>query len=254
MKRIIIFSGTTEGRRLSELLSSYGMDVTVSVASEYGEEVMTQNSHIRVRVGRMEEQEIEDFVKGSDTIVIDATHPFARLVTENIRQACMQTGVRYIRLLRDKEDISGINAFARYFDTQEQCREYLRDLPGKILLTTGAKEVGLYASDESIRKRLIVRVLPVEESINLCLRAGLNKEQIIAAKGPFTIEENKKTMLNHNIDIMITKESGAGSGLLDKVKAAAECGVKVLIIRRPAEDGYCFDEVARVLFDEEKKT
>ena len=51
---------------------------------------------------RMDETEIEDFVKDHDIrLVIDATHPFAVKVTKNIRSACQTADTQYIRCLRE---------------------------------------------------------------------------------------------------------------------------------------------------------
>ena len=44
MKKIVIFAGTTEGRRLSEILADAGIAHTVCVATEYGEIVMREQT------------------------------------------------------------------------------------------------------------------------------------------------------------------------------------------------------------------
>ena len=102
--KTVIFSGTTEGRRLSEMLSSSGVGHYVCVATEYGNDVMTECDHARVHVGRMDSSEMESylgekgFAKG-DTVV-DATHPYATEVTVNIRKAAESLGCTYIRAAR----------------------------------------------------------------------------------------------------------------------------------------------------------
>ena len=45
---------------------------------------------------------------------------------------------------------------------------------------------------------------------------------------------------------MITKDSGAAGGFPEKISAAAECGIPVIVIMRPEEEGLSFDEILAV--------
>ena len=88
MKKILIFAGTTEGRRLSECLVGAGISHTLCVATEYGEIVLKQNPLVTVRQGRMAQEEIKELLfKENYDVVIDATHPYAEIVTRNIKGA-----------------------------------------------------------------------------------------------------------------------------------------------------------------------
>ena len=99
-ERICIFAGTTEGRVLAaELRGTYA--VTVCVATEYGRETLGETDGLDVRVGRMDDVEMEAFFRENDfSHVIDATHPYAAAVSGNIRSACEKTGIKYLRLIR----------------------------------------------------------------------------------------------------------------------------------------------------------
>ena len=77
MKRILIFSGTTEGRELAEFLRNRQVDVIVSVATEYGRDCMDveSSSNVSVRTGRMDETQIRQFLTAQKIdLVVDATH------------------------------------------------------------------------------------------------------------------------------------------------------------------------------------
>ena len=124
---------------------------------------------------------------------------------------------------------------------------------GNILLTTGSKELGIFASKLD-KKRLFVRVIPTESSIEKCRSEGIEESHIIALKGPFSEETNIEHIRKYNIKYLVTKESGAGSGFSEKmsaaydavyaIKAAAEKeGVEVFIIRRPGDTGMSMEEV-----------
>ena len=97
--RLVVFSGTGEGHALCRLLSARGAQADVYVATEYGAAVMEPLRGITIHEGRLDEQEIAARLD-ADTLLIDATHPYAAVVTDNLRAACAKTGARYERLLR----------------------------------------------------------------------------------------------------------------------------------------------------------
>ena len=63
MKEILIFAGTTEGRKLSEDLSATGIAHTICVATEYGETVLKEHPLVKVHCGRMNQEEIREYIK-----------------------------------------------------------------------------------------------------------------------------------------------------------------------------------------------
>ena len=99
--KIVIFGGTSEGRLLSNELAKAGADVVVSVASDLGVEEQGAADGVAVVSGAKDEEGICEMIRGAD-MVIDATHPFAVIVTDNIRSAAEKTGVERLRLLRDE--------------------------------------------------------------------------------------------------------------------------------------------------------
>ena len=105
-KRVLLFAGTTEGRLLADLLDHQpGVIGIVCVATEYGAELLEEEiplKHLKVHCGRLDEKEIEAFLeKESPSLVIDATHPYAQVVTANIRKACEKyPDIRLLRCLR----------------------------------------------------------------------------------------------------------------------------------------------------------
>ena len=101
MRRILIFAGTTEGRELCECLVKAKIHHTVCVATEYGEIVLQQNPFTMIHCGRMDEREMVRFMQeGAYEIVVDATHPYATVVTQNIKAAARQCDVTYLRRCR----------------------------------------------------------------------------------------------------------------------------------------------------------
>lgn len=248
MKEILIFAGTTEGRKLSESLAASGINHTLCVATEYGEIVLKENSFMTVHRGRMDEEQIREFIQnGKFEAVVDATHPYANIVTNNIKSAMEEMNIPYLRLKREL-NTSQKEENVTYFETNEACAKELEEIQGNILLTTGSKELKKYCVSEDVKSRLFVRVLPGMESLSLCMEQGIKGKQIIAMQGPFTTEMNEAMIRQYGISCLITKQSGTSGGYYEKLEAAKKTGISVFVIGHPGEDaGYSFHEVCNEL-------
>lgn len=240
MQRILIFAGTTEGRKLAETLDQAGFSCEVCVATEYGREVMPEGGNLHVREGRIGEEGMEALMRQEHFLaVVDATHPYAVEVTEHIRHSAARTGIPYLRLSRDtktKPEGAEHMPYIRYADSAAECILYLKELPGNILLTTGSKELSLYTAEPSLRDRLYVRVLPGLESIAICKEQGLPGKQIIAMQGPFSEKLNEALIEQFEIGVLVTKESGHAGGFPEKIRAAEHTKIPVIVIKNPEKD------------------
>lgn len=87
MDKILLFAGTTEGRNLAEFLEKNQIPTEVCVATQYGETLLEEGKYLHVHAGRLDETEMEQQIqKQKITLVIDATHPYAVIVSQNIRR------------------------------------------------------------------------------------------------------------------------------------------------------------------------
>ena len=232
MKEILIFAGTTEGRKLSECLSKADILHTVCVATEYGEIVLTENACAHVHRGRMDVEEMSAFISdGQFSAVVDATHPYAQVVTENIRTAMKGMDIPYIRLKRETDDSYDYDKI-RSFECNEDCAEALLQINGNILLTTGSKELSVYCGYESLKDRLYVRVLPGLESLSLCNENGIMGKHILALQGPFTVDMNEAMLRQYDISCLVTKKSGRAGGYIEKLEAAKRLDIPVYVVER----------------------
>ncbi len=236
-----VFAGTYEGRLLCERLSAEKIEACAYVASSYGVGLLAGLAGINVVSGRLDEGEIaEAIAKEGFALVVDATHPYAREVTLNIRSACRRTGSAYVRFLRGEDSYSGV---IHAGDTLEAA-EKLAGTTGNILLTTGSKELAIFCRQPGLRERLFARVLPVAEVIEHCYSLGLSGRQIIAMQGPFSQEMNVAMLKEFSCRWLVTKNTGEAGGVAAKIAAAQEAGVEALLIGRPLkEDGYGLEEV-----------
>ncbi len=251
--KILVFGGTTEGRVLSDYLRRFYIPHEVSVATEYGKEILLENGEDKLLVGRKDSTQIKEVIETEKfTFVVDATHPFATAVSCEIKKACEDAQVNYVRLRRDTGDKNSTSANIVYVDTVLDGAKELSKVEGNVLLLTGSKDledIGAFFPESS---RLYARVLPSEDSIRKCLNAGLSGRQIIAMQGPFSKEMNMATIKEVGASAILTKESGKTGGLDEKISAALECGVKVFVVKNPesnsdGNEGHNLEEVLELI-------
>lgn len=248
---ICLFAGTTEGRQLAEYFLKTPLRVFVCVATEYGETLIPEGENITVHGGRLDKDAMVDlFSRERFSIVVDATHPYATAVTENIAKAAEETGIEYVRILRE----GNANAEdAVYVTSIEEAAEYLKAADGNILVTTGSKELLPYTSIPDYAERLYVRVLPMESSLTACGAAGIPPAHIIAMQGPFSEEMNCALIRMAKAKYVVTKDSGSAGGFHEKVSAARKENAMLIVIGRPPKkSGINIGDFVRCLADRYK--
>lgn len=269
MRKFLIFAGTREGRLLAEHLCSLGMDVHISVATGYGEEVLPRLLGLTIHRGRLRGPALEELVGSGDwEAVIDATHPYALEITGNLREACKRTGKPYLRLLREdaadgEQEESWIppvseksgtdggpgegDALPVYVNSKEEAAEYLNGKTGAILLTTGSKELKDYVNLISDTSRIFARILPDSEAVKQCRELGLSGRQIICMQGPYSAALNEAMLRQLEARYLVTKETGAAGGFPQKLAGARAAGAVAVVQRRPREEGYGMGELLEYL-------
>ena len=247
MYKVIVFAGTTEGYEISCFLSENQLPVLACVATEYGSKSLQENSCLHVQAGRLDEQQMRDlFFREKPELVLDATHPYAAEVTQNIRKACEKTGVSYTRILRTGSEQQN----AVYVRDAKEAAEYLEGTEGNVLLTTGSKELAVFTSVTDYNKRLFARVLSLPSVIESCQALGFEGRNLIAMQGPFSKELNQAMLEQYQCKYLVTKDSGKAGGFLEKIQAAEALGVTAVIIGRPlAEEGLSLKECRHMLIE-----
>ena len=245
MYKAIVFAGTTEGYELSRFLAKHHVPVLACTATEYGMKSLEEDGYLHVQAGRLIAAEMEDlFLREKPELVLDATHPYAAEVTENIRSACAKTGVSCVRVLRG----SSGHQDAVYVESTEKAAEYLKGTEGNVLLTTGSKELAVFVSVPDYRERLFARVLSLPSVIEECRAQGFEGRHLIAMQGPFSEELNAAMLKQYDCKYLVTKDSGKAGGFDEKIQAALSCGAVPVIIGRPLqEEGTSVAECRRML-------
>lgn len=249
MSDVIIFGGTTEGRRLAEFCGEHKIQTVVCVVSEYGEMLVPESPSVRVIRRALEKGEMEAlFVAEKPSLVLDATHPYARVVTENVTQVCQKMGIVWYRVLR-KSELETKNADSIVtVDSVDQAVEWLKSHEGTVLVTTGSKELVKYTAIPDYKERIFARILPDSQALLNSETLGFPRNHMIAMQGPFSLEMNIATMRMTGANYLVTKESGHAGGFLDKIHAAEAVGAIALVIGRPLkETGISLEEACQYL-------
>lgn len=242
--KVLVFAGTTEGREIAEWLNDKRIESYVSVATEYGSTLLEDSEYIHVLCGRMNNQEMEAFfMEKQIQIVVDATHPFAKVVTENIRSACAKCKVQYIRCLRSAGLSGEETDHLRIVSSIAEAVAFLEGTEGNILISTGSKELGEYTKLTDYKERCYARVLSVKESVEKSIALGFEGKHLIAMQGPFSVDMNTAMLKSVNASYFVTKESGKTGGFYEKLEAARALNVTLVVIGRSAEEGYSASEV-----------
>ncbi len=244
-----MFGGTIEGRELAGECARQGWDCHVYVATDTGEEFLGQLP-VTVHVGRLQEKEMAEELAGLEPVlVLDATHPYAVEVSENIRSACADAGLRYVRILRDESFVRGDIEVSSAEEAAKVLQDQFAAVP--VLLTTGSKELHAFAGAAGEIPDLYVRILPGEANRALALEAGIDPAHIIAGVGPYSEAENLRIIHRYGIRALVTKESGRQGGYEEKIRAASRAGAVSIVIRRPAQTGgVTMEEVQKIIKNE----
>ena len=130
--RLVIFGGTTEGRVLAEKAAALKIPVIVSVSTEYGAELLKENAFLTVHQGNLTEEEMEQLLLSWQAeLCMDATHPYAELVTKNVRKACEKLALPYFRILRKEEATDAGEDRVSVKSVEEAAFQFRRTLHGK---------------------------------------------------------------------------------------------------------------------------
>ncbi|MEV0254995.1 cobalt-precorrin-6A reductase [Streptomyces sp. NPDC050732] len=227
---VLILGGTTEARRLAELLTGEagprGLRVTSSLAGRVAAPRMPPGE---VRVGGFGGAEgLAAWLTGHHVdALIDATHPFAGTISFNAARAAATAHVPLLALRRpgwvpeDGDDWHPV-------DSLEQAARVLPALGERVFLTTGRMGLAAFAGDPELDARwFLVRSVDAPEP------PFPARMEVLLDRGPFTLDGERELLRTHGIDVLVTKDSG-GAATAPKLVAAREAGVPVVVVRRPA--------------------
>ncbi|MBY5835836.1 cobalt-precorrin-6A reductase (plasmid) [Rhizobium leguminosarum] len=219
--RILILGGTSEARLLAEALAARDdCNVLLSLA---GRTEKPAAQPVPVRIGGFGGA-LADFLKaGGYDLLIDATHPFAERISANAAFAAETTGTAAIALRRPEWQRRPGD---RWRDVQSipEAIEALGPSPRHVFLATGRQ--GAHHAEAAPRHHYLVRsVDPVEPPL------VLDNVDYVLDRGPFTLEGEHDLLRQHDIDVIVAKNSG-GAATYAKIEAARLLGIEVMMVAR----------------------
>lgn len=215
---ILVFGGTTEGRVAAGVLDAAGRPFFYSTRHDLQEVPMANGTHL---CGAMDATAVAQFCRREGvSLLIDAAHPFAPQVHDQIWEGAREAGAKVVRFDRQyaprETDIVWCADFADFR------RRFRRDYPAgaRLLAATGVQTIGEY---RGLQADIHFRVLNRPQSVALARAQGVEPHRLVFYGQPDP----------HRYDVLVTKESGRSGGFDEKVAAAREVGTRVYAICRP---------------------
>lgn len=227
---ILVMSGTKDGRELIQALSSIKCDIIATTTTTYGGSLIESSDHVSVIDHPLNLEHLVKTIRENEvSVLIDATHPYATGASENAMAAAEETACHYVRYERESLTVEE----GKWFSNYAEIIDYLKEREGNILLTIGANNLELFTI-ELPKERLFARVLPMSKIIAKCESYGLNPKNILGLQGPFSREYNEVMMDSYDIKFLVSKATAKTGGFDQKVLAAKNKGVELLVLERPA--------------------
>jgi precorrin-3B C17-methyltransferase len=229
-----VFSGTSDGNLLAGLIAKAGHRVIVSTASDYGRELAEASCPgVHVRAGRMGvEARRRELARTQARAIVDATHPFASEISQQLIGLSRELSIPYLRY--ERASVTPGPGAIRCADMPAAAEKAIA-LGRRIFLATGTKDLARFlGADGAAEREWFARVTPDSASIERALAAGISRTQLCAMQGPFSRAFNEALWRDWQIDCVVTKDSGDAGGFTAKAEAAAALGIPLISVERPA--------------------
>ncbi|KJU84358.1 Cobalamin (vitamin B12) biosynthesis CobK/CbiJ, precorrin-6x reductase [Candidatus Magnetobacterium bavaricum] len=231
---VLVLGGTTEGISVARELELKGVGYYVSTATDYGYRLFKEKFGSRVVLENFTNDSLKRFITTHCiTRVIDCTHPYAHVITSVAKAVCCELGVEYVSKIRE----TGMDSEFEYdrlvtvSSLAEAMDAIVRLSLKRPLFTTGSKYLSFLKDHLAMEGvEVFVRVLPFVQSLKSCSDAGVKSQNIIAMHGPFSYEINTALIRQYGIDCIVTKRSGKEGGFYEKVRAAVDCGITIVVV------------------------
>ena len=258
--RILLLGGTKDSINIIEFIKdNYEAYILTTTTTEYGSKLAMEGGSDETIARPLPKDEIIDIIKDEHfDIMIDATHPFAEHITQTCVSIADELKMPFIRFERPTTNLENIDtSHVHYVDSFDEAGKLIAKefLQGNVLHFAGAntmEDVVKYVSTE----RFYPRILKVASSLEKCEQLEIPPDHIIPMKGAATKEENLELIEKYNACVMITKESGEIGGVIEKIEAAGEKNISVIMIQRPKIDGINKNDIVSNLeeLDDKLKT
>ena len=233
-ENVWILSGTADGPVLANKLINLNYVVFASVVTQKASKTYSKNPKLHIITGSLNgKDEIINFIKINNIkLVVDATHPFAQIISKNLNIACEEISIPLIIYERKSLPIESNNI--HYISGLKKINN--NDVKNKnILLAIGSRMLNDTATHYlSCGANIFARILPTKESITKALGSCIKKSNIAILEPSKKIEENleKKLCDFWQIDYVLCRDSGSYSQK-NWVRIVDGTSMKLFLLKRP---------------------
>ena len=169
-------------------------------------------------------QGLAEYIRNAKSdILIDATHPYASVISANAARAALMTEIAFVALRRPPWTGVAGDRWCEVADEAEAV-QMLGTVPRRVFLALGGKALAAFVS--APQHRYLVRSIdPVKGPARLVAT-------YITGRGPFAEGDEAALLQQHHIDILVSRNSG-GIASYGKIAAARALGLPVILLRRP---------------------
>ena len=234
---IFLLGGTKDSTEIiKHLKNNYDTYILTTTTTEYGSRLAAEAGSDNTIARPLLKDEIIEIINNSNfDLLIDATHPFAEHITQTSVSVSKICEIQYIRFERPSLNFEDIDtSHIIYAKSFENAGEIIsKEIPdGNILHFAGANTMEDVLKNVS-KDRFYPRILKVEKSLKKCEMLGIESDHIIPMKGAASLKENIDLIEKYDASAMITKESGEIGGVIEKIEAANQKDISLIMIKRP---------------------
>ena len=235
--KILLLGGTKDSINIIKFIKkNFDAFILTTTTTEYGAKLAKDGGSDATIARPLPKNELIDIItKESYEILIDATHPFAEHITQTSVSIAKELKIPYLRFERPITNMENIDtSHIQYVKSFVEAGELIANEfnEGNVLHFAGANTMADIVKNVSI-DRFYPRILKVEKSIEKCRELNISQDHIITMTGAASTEENIQLIEKYDAIVMITKESGEIGGVIDKIQAANEKDIAVIMIQRP---------------------
>lgn len=235
--KILLLGGTKDSINIiKHIKENFDAYILTTTTTEYGAKLAMEGGSDDTIARPLLKDEILEIIKDNHfNMLIDATHPFAAHITQTSASIAREIKIPYIRFERPTTNLEDIDtSHIRYVNSFDDAGKLIENEfnTGNILHFAGAntmEDVLKHVANE----RFYPRILKVEKSLEKCRKLNIDPDHIIPMTGAATKKENIDLIEKYDASVMITKESGEIGGVIEKIQAANEKDIAIIMIQRP---------------------